>query len=90
MKIGAGEHLDNGHIYAMVRMEEGDWGVYGFIPDFLAATPGVLAEWRRFNRSVIEHYLRCNDIEFDVIDHGNFSEGYDPIKFTDDDAEEGG
>jgi len=83
MRIATGEHEDDGHLYAMVRVDNGDWGVVGFLPDFLVQSPGVLKEWRRFIRSVVEHFLRCQGIEYETIDH--MGEGFDPISFGEED-----
>lgn len=88
MRIRTGEHPDNGHLYAVVSVDGEEWGVVGFLPDFLVQTAGVLKEWRRFNRSVIEHFLRCQEIEFDTISHDGESEN-DPIKFDDSSDDDG-
>lgn len=83
MQIRLGEHEEDGHIYAMAKVDDAEWGVIGFLPDFLVHTQGVLAEWRRFNKSVVEHFLRCQGVEFDTINHDG--EEYDPISFDDED-----
>ncbi len=86
------EHEKNG-ILAIATIDYGDGrtpnrGCYSWMANFLCVTPSVLKEWRRFNRSVIDHYLRCNGIEVKDIIRSD-GEEYDPIKFDDSDDGDG-
>lgn len=84
MRIRTGEHSEESCIFGVAKIGDGEWGVFSMLTQELANTPGVLREWRRFNRSVIEHFLRCNGHDdFETIDYE--SDEHDPIDFSDGD-----